>query len=136
MSSVRAHFEERAAALSDRVSVDCVEKDGAATIHLRPQAAKAVGVILYLYADQVGTVALDDPACVPAELGDDPVADAEAVDHFISMAVEGRATAYHLGRGGCIEVRDDGKSSRSWNNAWPWPGWKGRADRVDYEPYS
>ena len=136
MPSVRAHFEERAATLSDRATVDLVEKDGAVTIRLRPQAANAVGVVLYLNAFQVGTVALDDPACVPAELGDDPVADAKAVDDFISMAVEGRATAYHLGRGGCIEVRDDGKSSRSWKNAWPWPGWKRRADRVEYEPYS
>lgn len=136
MLSVRAYFEERAATLSDRATVDRIEKDGAVTIRLRPQAAQAVGVVLYLNASQVGTVALDDPACVPAELGDDPVADAEAVDHFISMAVEGRATAYHLGRGGCIEVRKDGRSSQNWHNAWPWPGWRRRADRVEYEPYS
>lgn len=136
MTSVRAHFEDRAATLSDRATVDLVEKDGAVTIRLCPHAPKAVGVVLYLYTDQLGTVALDDPACAPAELGDNPVADAKAVDHFISMAVEGRATAYHLGRGGCIEVRVDGKSSRSWKNAWPWPGWKRRAERVEYEPYS
>jgi hypothetical protein len=105
-------------------------------IRVRPHASKAVGVVLYLYADQHGTVALDDPACVPAELGDDPVADIKAVDHFLSAAVEGRATAFHLRRGGCVEVRDGGKCSRSWHNAWPWPGWKRRAERVEYEPYS
>jgi hypothetical protein len=72
---------------------------GAVTIRLRPHAPKAVAVVLYLYADQLGTVALDDTACVPAELGEDPVADTKAVDHFISVAVEGRATAFHFGRG-------------------------------------
>ena len=136
MPSVRAHFEERAATFADRATVDRVEKDGAVTIRLRPQAAKAVGVVLYLNAFQTGTVALDDPACVPAELGDDPVAAAEAVDYFISVAVEGRATAFHLGRGGCVEVREGAKTVRSWHNAWPWPGWRRRAERVGYEPYS
>ena len=99
MSSVRAHLK-RAATLSDRATVDCVEGDGATTIRLRPHTPKAVGVILYLHADQVGTVALDDPACGPAELGDDPIADTRAIDDFISAAVPGRATAFHLGRGG------------------------------------
>ena len=136
MSSVRAHFEERAATLSDRATVDCVERDGATTIRLRPHTPKAVGVILYLHADQVGTVALDDPACGPAELGDDPIADTRAIDYFISAAVEGRATAFHLGRGGCIEIRDADSTSRSWHHAWPLPGWKRRAERVGYEPYS
>jgi len=136
MPSVRTHFEERAATIADRATVDRVEKDGAVTIRLRPQAAEAVGVVLYLNAFEVGTVALDDPACVPAELGHDPVADAKTVDYFISVAVEGRATAFHLGRGGCVEVREGAKTVRSWHNAWPWPGWRRRAKRVGYEPYS
>lgn len=99
--------------------MDRVEEDGAVTIRLCPHALAAVGVVLYLYPDQLGTVALADPACVPAELGTDPVADSTAVDHLLSVAVEGRATAFHLGRGGCLEVRDGGDISRSWNNAWP-----------------
>jgi hypothetical protein len=136
MSSVRAHFEDRAASLSDRAVIEAVENDGVVTIRLRPRTPNAVGVVLYLYAEKHGTVALDDPACVPAELGDDPVADSKAVDHFVSVAVEGRATAFHVGRGGCVEVREGGKTFRSWRNAWPWPGWRRRAERVDYEPYS
>jgi hypothetical protein len=72
-----------------------------------------------------------------AELGDDPVADQSAIDYFIDVAVQGLATAFRLGRGGCVEVRDGGgKSSRSWPNAWPWPGWRTRAERVAYVPYA
>lgn len=136
MSSVRTHFESHASALSDLATVDRVEDGTAVTLRIRPNAPAAVGVVLYLYTDRVGTVALDDPACVPAELGDDPVADAEAIDHLLRVAIEGRVTAFHLGRGGCIEIRDRGKTTRSWRNAVPWPGWKRRADRVDYAPYS
>jgi hypothetical protein len=136
MSSVRTLFEDHAAGLSDRAAIESVEKDGAVTIRLRPRTPTAVGVVLYLYAEGRGTVALDDPACVPAELGDDPVADANAVDYFIGVAVEGRATAFHLGRGGCVEVREGGNTLRNWHNAWPWPGWRRRAERVGYEPYS
>jgi hypothetical protein len=136
MSSVRTHFENRAAGLGDRAAVESVEKDGAVTIRLRPRTPTAVGVVLYLFADEIGTVALDDPACAPAELGEDPVADSEAVDHFISVAIEGRATAYRLGRGGCVGVWDGDKTARSWHNAWPWPGWRRRAKRVAYGPYA
>jgi hypothetical protein len=137
MPSVRAHFEDRAAALSDRSTVAVSEQDGAVTVRLQPNAAAAAGVVLYLVGEKYGTVALDDPACVPAELGDDPVADQSAIDYFIDVAVEGRATAFHLGRGECVEVRDgDGKSPRSWHNAWPWPGWRTRAERVAHLPYA
>lgn len=136
MYSLRIHFEDRAASLSDRAAVDSVEEDGAVTVRLRPRTPTAVGVVLYLSEDEVGTVALDDPACVPAELGDDPVADSKAVDYFISVAVEGRATAFHLGRGGCVEIREGDRTSRSWHHAWGWPGWRRRAERVAYEPYS
>jgi hypothetical protein len=136
MSSVRTHFEARAAGLGDLATVESVEKDGAVTLRLRPRTGASVGVVLYLYADQVGRVALDDPACVPAELGDDPVADCKAVDHFISVAVEGRATAFHLGHGGCVEIRDGDKTYRGWRKAWPWPGWRRRAQRIAYGPYA
>jgi hypothetical protein len=136
MPSVRAHFEDRAARLSERASIETLEKAGALTIRLCPRSATAVGVVLYLSEGEHGTVALDDHACAPAELGQDPVADAKAVDYFMSVAVEGRATAFHVGRGGCIEIRQGETTSRTWKNAWPWPGWRGRAARVDYEPYA
>ena len=136
MSRVRTHFEDRAASLSDRATIETVEQDGAVTVTLHPRNPTAVGVVLYLYDDEVGRVALNDPACAPAELGDDPAADSNAVDYFINLAVEGRATAFHLGRGGCVEVRDGEKASRSWHNAWSWPGWRRRARRIGYEPYS
>lgn len=90
MSSVRTHFEDRSASLSDRATVEIVEENRAVTVTLRPRTPTAVGVVLYLHDDTVGTVALDDPACVPAELGDDPVADAKAVDYLINLAVDGR----------------------------------------------
>lgn len=117
MSRLRAHFEDRSALVSDRATVEAVERDGAVTITLRPHASGAVGVVLYLNGGECGTIALDDPACAPAELGDDHVADIQAIDYFVDVAVEGRATAF-------------------WNNAWPWPGWRRRARRADYEPYA
>ena len=136
MPSARDHCERRAAALSDRCTVAVAERDGAVTVRLRPTAAAAAGVVLHLVGETHGTVALDDRACVPAELGDDPVANQSAIDYFIDVAVEGRATSPHLGRGGCVEVRDGhGRSSRSWHNAWPWPGWRTQAERVEYVPY-
>ena len=96
----------------------------------------AIGVVLYLSANAVGTVALDDPACVPAELGEDPDKDAKTVDYFVDVAIEGRVRAFHLGRGGCAEIREDDRVDRSWHNAWPWPGWRRRAERVEYDAYS
>jgi len=134
---LRTHFEDRAAALEGRATLEAVEQDGAVTMRLRPHASGAVGVVLYLLPDTVGTVALDDPACAPAELGGDLVADLRAIDHFVAVAVEGRATAFHLGRGGCVEeVTSAGSISRSWHNALPWPGWRRRAERVEYRPYA
>lgn len=136
MSATRVRFEERAAGLADHAMVEVAARQGATTLRLLPRAPMAVGVVLYLHAGEVGTVALDDPASVPAELGEDSAANRSAVDHFIDIAVEGRATAYHLGGGGCIEVSEGTKASRSWHNAWPWPGWRRRAVRIKYQPYS
>ena len=94
MSALRTHFEERAASLSDRAVIDSGEKGSAVMLRLRPNESTAVGVVFYLYAETYGTVALADPGCVPAELGDNPDADLKAVDYFIDAAVEGRATAF------------------------------------------
>lgn len=136
MYSARTHFEDRAASLLDHATVDAVARDGAVTVRLRPLKPTAVGVVLYVYADAVGTVALDDPACVPAELDNHPDTDSAAIDYFIDVAVEGRATAFHLGRGGCVEIQEGDETFRSWRNALPWPGWRRRAERVEYEPFA
>ena len=133
---LRAYFEDRAASLADRASVDVVEKAEAVTIRLRPHASTAVGVILHLSAFGHGTVALDDPACAPAELGQDPSDDFESIDYFIRVAVEGRATPFHLGQGGCVEIREGEAISRTWKNALPWPGWRRRAAQVEFGSYS
>jgi hypothetical protein len=135
MPSLQAHFEARAAALADCAMLEVEERDGATTLTLRPNVPNAVGVVLYLYMGAVGTVQLDDPASVPAELGENAVRDVQAIDNVIDVAIEGRATAFRLGRGGCVEEEHGGGSSRSWKNAWPWPGWRRRAERVDYLPY-
>jgi hypothetical protein len=113
MPSVRSHFESRAASLKEFASVDAVETADAVAVRLRPRNPLAVGVVLYVLADEVGTVALDDPACVPAELVGGTAAGIEWVDYFIDVAVEGRATAFHLGRGGCVEIRDGERTTRS-----------------------
>lgn len=135
MSSLRAHFEERAARLSDCATVQTSEESGATTVRLTPNRADAVGVVLYLGPGGHGTVRLDDPAAVPAELGEDAELDVRAIDHIIDTAVEGRATAFHIGRGGCVEEWSGGTSHRSWRNAVPWPGWRRRAHQFDYLPY-
>jgi hypothetical protein len=135
MSPRRSHFEDRAAGLSDWATLERAEEQGALTLRLRPQNPNAVGVVLYLGVGGYGTVKLDDPASVPAELGDDVDQDIQAIDSVIDVAVEGRATAFHIGRGGCIEEQRGEVSSRSWKNAWPWPGWRRRAEKVDYLPY-
>ena len=135
MSSLRTHFERRAAAVSDCATADVVGADDALTCWLRPHNPNAVGVVLYVAFGRYGTVALDDPACAPAELGDDAEADEQAIDYLIDVAVEGRATAFHIGSGGCVEVRPEDTVSRTWLNAWPLPGWRRRAERVDYMPY-
>jgi len=135
MPSLRAHFEARAAALTDCATLEVTERDGATTLTLRPRNSGAVGVVLYLSTGEIGTVTFDDPASAPAELGDVIDEDVRAIDNFIDVAVEGRSTAFHLGRGGCVEVRDSMGASRTWNHGWPWPGWKWRAQRIDYLSY-
>lgn len=90
---------------------------------------------MYLESGGLGTVSLDDAASAPAELGEDLTLDLRAIDSFVDIAVEGRATAFHLGRGGCIEVRGSKREPRTWMHAWPWPGWRRRAERIDYVPY-
>jgi len=135
MSSLRTHFEERVAHLSDCATVQFTEESGATTFRLTPHRAEAVGVVLCLGPGDDGTVQLDDQAAVPTELGEDAELDVKAIDHIIDTAVEGRATAFHIGRGGCVEERSGGTSYRSWRNALPWPGWRRRAQRFDYLPY-
>lgn len=102
-SSLRTHFEERAARLSDCATVQSSEASGATTLRLTPNRADAVGVVLYLGPGGHGTVRLDDPAAVPVELGEDAELDVKAIDHVIDIAVDGRATAFQIGRGGCVE---------------------------------
>jgi hypothetical protein len=113
----------------------CTEQRGAIVLRLRPLRPGAAGVVLHLGPDDCGTVHLDDPASAPAELGDDVGMDIEAIDQVIDVAVDGRATAFHIGRGGCVEELNGGVMSRTWKNAWPWPGWRRRSDRVEYLPY-
>lgn len=117
MSSLRTHFEERAARLSDCATVQSSEESGATTVRLTPNRADAVGVVLHLGPGGHGTVRLDDQAAVPAKLGEDAELDAKAIDHVIDTAVERRATAFHIGRGGCVEEWSGGTSYRSWRNA-------------------
>jgi len=106
MWSARAYFEKKASALSRLSTVEVVEQDDSVTIKIRPNSATAVGVVLHLSCGPFGIVQLDDSACAPAELGDDPLVDRSAIDYFIDAAVEGRAVAFHLGNGGCVEIRD------------------------------
>ncbi|WP_257423965.1 DUF6086 family protein [Nocardioides carbamazepini] len=131
----RERFLAHACSLSNQATLEVTEHDRATTMRLRPSNVRSVGVVLHLGAGDHGTVALDDPACVPIELGTDSSADVEAIDYFVSVARDGRATAFRAGRGGSTEIRGGQQTSRSWRNTWPWPGWKRRADRVDYEPY-
>lgn len=132
----RTHFELKAAELSDVAALHYAESHGATTISLRPHRSDAVGVVLYLiFDDACGTVALEDPAAVPVELGEDLQADLRAIDAVVAVAVEGRAVSFRLGRGGCVEDSHAGRTTRSWMNAWPWPGWRKRAKRTDYGPY-
>jgi hypothetical protein len=90
---------------------------------------------MYLGLGDVGAVRLDDPASASAGLGEDVSLDLRAIEDFIDVAVEGRATAFHVGRGGCVEVRDGGRQFRTWHNAWPLPGWRRRAATIDFLPY-
>lgn len=135
MASLRTHFERRAYELSDCATMDSAEEDGATTLRLRPDEPDAVGVVLYLGPGDHGTVKLDDQAAVPTEVGGNLGEDLQAIDQVIDTAVAGRAVAFHLGRGGCVEESAGGAVSRSWRNASPWPGWRRRARRVQYVPY-
>lgn len=142
-SSLRAHFEQRAAALVDCATVESEDLAGDGVIlRLRPHRPGSAVVVLYLLMPTpendaaVGTVGLEDQACAHAELGEDPVSDRHAIDDAVDLAVEGRVTGFHSKRGGCLEERHrDGTVTRSWRNAVGIPGWRRRWARVDYEPY-
>jgi hypothetical protein len=60
--------------------------------------------------------------------------DVRAIDDFINVAVEGSPTAFHVGHGGCVEVRVSVGASRTWMRALQWPGWQWRAQKIDYAP--
>lgn len=136
-TSVRAHFEARAALLADCATLDVNERDGATWMTLRPHAPEAVGVVLYLSGfGEHGTVSFDDPASAPAELGGCSEKDLRAIDFFIGAATEGQVTAYRLRSGGVVEVRTDGGVDRTWHNVLvPLPGWRRRAVIHEYGPY-
>jgi hypothetical protein len=135
VSVLERHFVERAAALVDCAALSRAEDEYAVWLWLRPSQPRAAAVLLYLTRQGHGTVALDDPACVPAELGEDEHDDLRAIDHVIDLAVDGAAVAYRWRRGGCVEESRDGATTRSWMNVVPLPGWRRRALRVDYAPY-
>jgi len=92
---------------------------------------------MYLVAESFGTVAFDDRASVPAELGEDYETDRSTIDQSIDDAVEGRLIAFRTRRGGAIEVvgRDGRISTTYMNYVLPLPGWRKRLERVDYQPY-
>ncbi|WP_112242363.1 hypothetical protein [Kribbella monticola] len=135
MSQLTVHFEKRAARLRDCATIEVSEGQRATTHRLVPHNPSAVGVVMYVGRGGIGTIGLDDPASAPAELGEDMTLDLRAIDSLIDLAVEGRATAFHLARGGCIEVRGLNHEPRTWMNALPRPGWRRRAKRTDYAPY-
>jgi hypothetical protein len=135
MSQRRSYFEQQANALADCAVLDVVKSDGATRCFLRPLRMGAASVVLYLGVGDQGTVGLDDQACAPAELGGNIDEDMRAIDQTLRLAVEGRALAFHLGRGGCVEEINGLSTTRTWCNAWPWPGWRRRAERVTYLSY-
>lgn len=136
MSKQRAYFERRAKEMASVATLQCTEDTFATTLKLAPHRPGAVGVVLYLFDDAIGTVSFDDQASSPAELGSDDKADILAINRFIEDAREGYVTAFHIGRGGCLDVTRPGKrTDRTWNNCIPLPGWRHRAKRVDYRSY-
>lgn len=144
MSSLRAHFEQRAAALVDCANVESEDLAGGGVIlRLRPHRPGSAVVVPYLLVltpendVAVGTVGLEDQGCPHVELGDDPISDRRAIDDAVDLAVEGLATGFHSKRGGCLEERHrDGTVTRSWSNAVGIPGWRRRWARVDYKTSS
>lgn len=122
-------------------TLETLEDEYSVHLTIAPKRPDAVGVVLYLVkylADgDSGTVTFRDQASVPAELGDDRDEDLRAIDAFIREAREGRVTAFHIGRGGCTEVRnEDGAVFRSWMNCLPFPGRRRLAKRINYAPYA
>ena len=132
---LKAYFDERAGELWDCATTGGTIDFDATTTMLRPHNRSSVGVVLYLGPGNTGTVRLTDPASAPAELGEDEAEDLRAIEDFLDIAVNGHATALRVGRGGCIETHNGGRTTRTWQNAWPWPGWRRRAQRIEYRPY-
>jgi hypothetical protein len=136
MSTQREYFEERAEALSSFASFECIEDTFATTLKLVPHRRGAVGVVLHLFGNGIGTFSFDDQASAPAELGSDDKADILAINRFIEDAREGYVTAFHIGRGGCIEVTRPGeRTDRTWKDCVPLPGWRHRAQPFEYGSY-
>ena len=134
MISFAARFEEHAARLVDCASLEVSEQDGAVTYRLRPRNTDAAGVVLYIDPWGGGTVAIDDPACGPDEIGEDLDVGLQSIDFFVKVAVDGRATAFHLGRGGCVEVHDGDRTSRTWCTP-RMARLAATRQRVDFRPY-
>ena len=134
-SPLRA-FEEFARALSDCARMESESTSSGTSYTLTPNNPRSVGVFLWDFGNGAYYIAFDDEM----DPGDDQGVDVEAVEYYVSAAVEGRVRALHGPRRGTIEVRQpDGIVTKTHYydvGAWlPKPGWKKRAKVLDYEPY-
>jgi hypothetical protein len=135
--SLCAYFEGRASELADLATLEVSEQHGAVTLRLRPRSADAVGVALYLLDDVVGTVAFTDQASV--RLNSATMQTPTVSPLTTSSTWQSLVELLHSIWVAVVASREratDGRISHTWNNAWPWPGWRRRATRVDYAPYA
>lgn len=139
MPDLRAHFEARAAALSDCSTLEEFDRgDGSIGLALVPNVTGAVAVEFVPYPeDGGGWIRFDDPS----DPGDDYKVDVGVIDYHIDAAVAGRVKSFRgPRRRSMIEVSTDNGPMRSHyypvgSGLMPRPGWRHRATVIDYAPY-
>lgn len=139
MPDVRAAFEARAAAMADCADLQIEHRDGYVSLTLAPRAEGAVPVLLHLTpGGEPFWAGFDEPVDPGIEFDDDASTHIDDIDFLIDVAVEGRVTAYRGPGRGIVEVRTDQGVHRSHyyrGFQLPKPGWKKRAEVIEYRPY-
>lgn len=135
-SPLSEYFEQRAAELADCADLERREDAAAVSLTIVPRITNALGVYLTDFRGQY-VIGFDHPFHIPDEDADTP----EAIDALLDPAVEGRVRMV-IGPSRAQTLVCEGERYESWGfygeglrSLVPLPGWRRRAELVDFLPY-
>ena len=135
-SALRQYFESRAESLTDCASLVVTPGREVCVLRITPHRSDSLGIYLLDFGNNQFQLGFDHEHDIPFE----DASAADDLDSYLEPAVEGRVRMLVGPRRAVIQVRerDDFASfgtHYSIGAFYPIPGWRRRANVVDFAPY-